>query len=291
MSAQVSGSWGAWSAWNNCSTGGGIKMRTRQCDSPLPANGGEYCPGKPSEFKICKDNIQCELNKLALLLVLVIHVLSFTRQILSQAGAPGLTGLRALRAVEEELRPGGDSVTVQPRPRGGQTAMLINTKSCPTSGKNNILFFCSPFLCVFIFRQSCSLLHIVELFLIIGFIISGGVNKGVELFNPSSGNSCPVSCPIKDLQRVRSYHTSCSGLVCGGGNSPSARETCERINGTDTFPLPSLTFRQERRNHLCWSLPGDNKILLLGGSSSPTTTEIVSASSSSYSFDLPYQTK
>ena len=152
-------------------------------------------------------------------------------------------------------------------------------------------------MCVFIFRHSCSLLHIVELFLIIGFIISGGVNKGshlknVELFNPSSGNSCPVSCPIKDLQRERSLHTSCSGLVCGGGNSPSARETCERINGTDTFPLPSLTLRQERYNHLCWSLPGDNKILLLGGSSSPTTTEIVSASSShTYSFDLPYETK
>ena len=32
ISAQVSGSWGAWSAWSNCSTGGGIKMRTRQCD-------------------------------------------------------------------------------------------------------------------------------------------------------------------------------------------------------------------------------------------------------------------
>ena len=43
-------------------------------------------------------------------------------------GDPGLTGLSVPRAVVEELRPGGDSVTVQPRPRGGQTVRGINIR-------------------------------------------------------------------------------------------------------------------------------------------------------------------
>ena len=40
-------------------------------------------------------------------------------------GAPGLTGLSVPDAVVEELRPGGDSVTVQPRPTVVQTVVEI----------------------------------------------------------------------------------------------------------------------------------------------------------------------
>ena len=43
-------------------------------------------------------------------------------------GVPGLTGLSVPRAVKEELRAGGDFVTVQPRPRGGETAMVIHMR-------------------------------------------------------------------------------------------------------------------------------------------------------------------
>ena len=43
-------------------------------------------------------------------------------------GVPGLTGLSVHRAVVEELRPGGDFVTVQPRPRGGQSVRGINIR-------------------------------------------------------------------------------------------------------------------------------------------------------------------
>ena len=43
-------------------------------------------------------------------------------------GVPGLTGLSVSGAVVEELRPGGDFVTVQPRPRGGQTVRGINIR-------------------------------------------------------------------------------------------------------------------------------------------------------------------
>merc|ERR1711971_306081 len=110
----------------------------------------------------------------------------------------------------------------------------------------------------------------------------------VELFNPSSGNSCPV----QDLQEDRVWHSSCAGIVCGGQTSSSSVRSCEKITGTEVSPLPSLTLRQARYNHLCWTQagPGD-QIMLLGGSSSPTTTEIVSGSSSSEGFTLPYRTR
>ena len=43
-------------------------------------------------------------------------------------GAPGLTGLSVPRGVVEELRPGGDSVTVQPRPTVVQTVRGITLR-------------------------------------------------------------------------------------------------------------------------------------------------------------------
>ena len=43
-------------------------------------------------------------------------------------GVPGLPCLSVPRAVVEELRPGGDFVTVQPRPRGGENVRGINIR-------------------------------------------------------------------------------------------------------------------------------------------------------------------
>jgi len=127
-----------------------------------------------------------------------------------------------------------------------------------------------------------------------GFLISGGWPdsslKKAELYNPASGNSCPV----QDLQQYRQYHSSCGGLLCGSHvSSASTSRSCERITGTEVSPLPSLTLRQERYGHLCWSLTAD-KVMLLGGwkwnGGGGTSTEIVSGSSSSEGFTLPYRT-
>ncbi|CAH8874719.1 unnamed protein product [Trichobilharzia szidati] len=42
----VNGGWGKWTSWSHCShsCGGGQRRRTRLCDSPAPAYGGEDCP-------------------------------------------------------------------------------------------------------------------------------------------------------------------------------------------------------------------------------------------------------
>ena len=37
--------------------------RIRSCDSPVPANNGEYCKGKNSEPRIC-NNIQCTFEQI-----------------------------------------------------------------------------------------------------------------------------------------------------------------------------------------------------------------------------------
>ena len=43
-------------------------------------------------------------------------------------GVPGLTGLHVPGSVKEELRPGGDSVTVQPRPTVVLTVRGMNPR-------------------------------------------------------------------------------------------------------------------------------------------------------------------
>uniref|UniRef100_A0A3P9KVA9 ADAM metallopeptidase with thrombospondin type 1 motif, 2 n=1 Tax=Oryzias latipes TaxID=8090 RepID=A0A3P9KVA9_ORYLA len=55
------GAWGPWSAFDSCSRtcGGGVRFRTRRCDSPLPANGGRTCFGNSYEFQLCNQE-DCE---------------------------------------------------------------------------------------------------------------------------------------------------------------------------------------------------------------------------------------
>ncbi|XP_011609041.2 A disintegrin and metalloproteinase with thrombospondin motifs 2-like isoform X2 [Takifugu rubripes] len=55
------GNWGAWSKFGQCSRtcGGGVKFRTRECDSPRPLNGGRTCLGATYQFQMCNTN-ECE---------------------------------------------------------------------------------------------------------------------------------------------------------------------------------------------------------------------------------------
>ena len=130
-----------------------------------------------------------------------------------------------------------------------------------------------------------------QYFFIPGFLISGGAPfssmKKVEIYNPITGNICPV----QDLEVLRWAHSSCSGLVCGGTwHSNSTQQSCEKIIGTEVSSLPSLTLRQKRWGHLCWNPTGEEKILLMGGIYSvDTTEEIVSGSSSTDGFQLSYE--
>nr|XP_022322237.1 hemicentin-1-like isoform X1 [Crassostrea virginica] len=51
----VDGMWGQWNHWTACSQscGGGVRTRTRSCDSPAPLYGGSPCSGRGSLIDYC----------------------------------------------------------------------------------------------------------------------------------------------------------------------------------------------------------------------------------------------
>ncbi|XP_057217924.1 A disintegrin and metalloproteinase with thrombospondin motifs 9 [Triplophysa rosa] len=51
----VDGAWGVWSPFGTCSRtcGGGIKTAVRDCNRPVPRNGGKYCVGRRMKFRSC----------------------------------------------------------------------------------------------------------------------------------------------------------------------------------------------------------------------------------------------
>uniref|UniRef100_A0A8C1E6G0 ADAM metallopeptidase with thrombospondin type 1 motif 9 n=1 Tax=Cyprinus carpio carpio TaxID=630221 RepID=A0A8C1E6G0_CYPCA len=54
-SVPVEGAWGVWSPFGTCSRtcGGGIKIAVRECNRPVPRNGGKYCVGRRMKFRSC----------------------------------------------------------------------------------------------------------------------------------------------------------------------------------------------------------------------------------------------
>ncbi|XP_055914270.1 A disintegrin and metalloproteinase with thrombospondin motifs 7 [Eupeodes corollae] len=49
------GGWGNWSQWSECSRscGGGVSIQQRECNNPVPANGGVFCIGERRRYIIC----------------------------------------------------------------------------------------------------------------------------------------------------------------------------------------------------------------------------------------------
>ncbi len=60
--AVVDGGWGSWSTWGPCTVtcgSGGTYNRTRSCNNPQPAHGGEVCSGSTWETEDCSPIIPC----------------------------------------------------------------------------------------------------------------------------------------------------------------------------------------------------------------------------------------
>ncbi|KAL4608621.1 A disintegrin and metalloproteinase with thrombospondin motifs 15 [Arapaima gigas] len=52
---KVDGRWGRWGAYGACSRtcGGGVQLAKRECNNPIPANGGKYCQGIRIKYRSC----------------------------------------------------------------------------------------------------------------------------------------------------------------------------------------------------------------------------------------------
>uniref|UniRef100_A0A8C8K0F8 Thrombospondin-2 n=1 Tax=Oncorhynchus tshawytscha TaxID=74940 RepID=A0A8C8K0F8_ONCTS len=59
----IDGGWGPWSPWAICSAtcGGGVKGRTRVCNSPEPQYGGKKCPGETNDSDACNKQ-ECPID-------------------------------------------------------------------------------------------------------------------------------------------------------------------------------------------------------------------------------------
>lgn len=52
---QIDGKWGKWGAYGSCSRtcGGGVQLAKRDCNNPVPENGGKYCQGLRIKYRSC----------------------------------------------------------------------------------------------------------------------------------------------------------------------------------------------------------------------------------------------
>ncbi|XP_026831617.1 A disintegrin and metalloproteinase with thrombospondin motifs 9 isoform X3 [Drosophila erecta] len=57
---QVNGGWGPWTPFTPCSLtcGGGVQESRRECNQPVPENGGKYCTGSRKKYRSCNTH-QC----------------------------------------------------------------------------------------------------------------------------------------------------------------------------------------------------------------------------------------
>ncbi|KAM6907788.1 A disintegrin and metalloproteinase with thrombospondin motifs 15-like [Xenentodon cancila] len=55
---KVDGRWGKWGPFGSCSRtcGGGVQLSKRECDNPVPSNGGKFCVGVRVKYRSCNLN-------------------------------------------------------------------------------------------------------------------------------------------------------------------------------------------------------------------------------------------
>ncbi|XP_061753596.1 A disintegrin and metalloproteinase with thrombospondin motifs 15-like [Nerophis ophidion] len=64
-SVKVDGRWGKWGSFGSCSRtcGGGVQLAKRECNNPVPSNGGKYCQGVRIKYRSCNLNRCPDIDK------------------------------------------------------------------------------------------------------------------------------------------------------------------------------------------------------------------------------------
>jgi len=118
-----------------------------------------------------------------------------------------------------------------------------------------------------------------------GLIISGGFNsiQSVEVYIPSTGQHCE----LPDMPDGRHYH-SMEGMEVCGGDDTDTQTSCLSLTDEGTWET-TTTLLERRDSHCSWASPSGT--ILMGGAYSRKTSEkIQEDGTSSYSFDLKYDT-
>ncbi|XP_057695758.1 A disintegrin and metalloproteinase with thrombospondin motifs 15-like [Corythoichthys intestinalis] len=65
MQVKVDGRWGRWGVFGDCSRtcGGGVQLAKRECNNPVPENGGKYCYGLRIKYRSCNLNPCLDTDK------------------------------------------------------------------------------------------------------------------------------------------------------------------------------------------------------------------------------------
>ena len=117
-----------------------------------------------------------------------------------------------------------------------------------------------------------------------GILMTGGSGAytSVELFNPTTGQSCE----LPSLPDNRLYHTSAGLEICGGGYGTWT--SCITFSSGEWVASHHLV--EERSDHCSWDT--EEGTILLGGVYSSTTTETVKqgVSDGMAGFTLQYRT-
>ena len=55
----INGGWGKWGSKTKCSRtcGGGVSYCERECNNPVPSNGGRYCIGERKKYEVCNTKV------------------------------------------------------------------------------------------------------------------------------------------------------------------------------------------------------------------------------------------
>jgi len=126
-----------------------------------------------------------------------------------------------------------------------------------------------------------------------GLLISGGYNNtggltDVEVWSPSTGQHCTVS----SLPTSRGEHSQEGRKVCGGGfyDTSDTEQSCLTLTAGGSWERTTRLIKL-RRLHSSWASPSGT--ILMGGwyrGSGRTSEKIDESGTSSYSFDLEYDT-
>lgn len=70
--SKVDGRWGKWGPFGTCSRscGGGVQLSKRECDNPVPVNGGKYCQGVRVKYRSC-NLIPCPDTGIKIVLIML----------------------------------------------------------------------------------------------------------------------------------------------------------------------------------------------------------------------------